>query len=112
MGAVPPADDSAAARIGAGPRKESVGAQALVDEGVNGGSGCGSKSEIDAREQERRGKVDDGPWEGARIFVATSTSGLAASLRPEEKERIWKILGDWCVQRRKERAEDKTEMDA
>ncbi|KAI8955631.1 DNA glycosylase [Xylaria longipes] len=56
--------------------------------------------------------VDDGPWEGARIFVATSTSGLAASLRPEEKERIWKVLGDWCVQRRKERAEDKTEMDA
>ncbi|KAI1279303.1 DNA glycosylase [Xylaria sp. FL0933] len=50
-------------------------------------------------------KVDDGPWEGARIFVATSTSGLAASLRLEEKERIWKILGDWCVQRRKERGE-------
>ncbi|KAI1497069.1 hydrolase-like protein [Biscogniauxia marginata] len=46
------------------------------------------------------------PWEGARIFVATSTSGLAASLRPEEKERIWKVLGDWCVRRRREREEE------
>ncbi|KAI1464195.1 DNA glycosylase [Daldinia caldariorum] len=45
----------------------------------------------------------DEPWEGTRVFVATSTSGLAATLRPEEKERIWKILGDWCVERRKER---------
>ena len=44
-----------------------------------------------------------GPWPGSRVFVATSTSGLAASLRPEEKERIWKELGDWCVARRKER---------
>ncbi|KAI1186993.1 DNA glycosylase [Nemania serpens] len=50
-------------------------------------------------------RMDDEPWEGARIFVATSTSGLAASLRPAEKERIWKILGDWCVQRRLERGE-------
>ncbi|KAF3021476.1 hypothetical protein E8E14_010362 [Neopestalotiopsis sp. 37M] len=40
---------------------------------------------------------------GARVFVATSTSGLAASLRPEEKERIWKELGDWCKARRIER---------
>ncbi|KAI1636322.1 DNA glycosylase [Biscogniauxia mediterranea] len=47
------------------------------------------------------------PWEGARIFVATSTSGLAASLRPEEKERIWKVLGDWCVERRKERERER-----
>ena len=47
-----------------------------------------------------------GPWPGARVFVASSTSGLAASLRPEEKERIWKELGDWCVARRKEREEE------
>ncbi|KAI1396634.1 DNA glycosylase [Hypoxylon fuscum] len=46
------------------------------------------------------------PWEGSRVFVATSTSGLAATLRPEEKERIWKILGDWCVKRREEREEE------
>ncbi|KAI0171184.1 hydrolase-like protein [Pestalotiopsis sp. NC0098] len=43
---------------------------------------------------------------GARVFVATSTSGLAASLRPEEKERIWRELGDWCKARRKEREEE------
>ncbi|KAI1378633.1 DNA glycosylase [Hypoxylon crocopeplum] len=50
-----------------------------------------------------KGKDGEEPWEGSRIFVATSTSGLAATLRPEEKERIWKILGDWCVKTRKER---------
>ncbi|RYP03921.1 hypothetical protein DL764_004797 [Monosporascus ibericus] len=64
-------------------------------------------------ENERMGVVEDddavaedgqrGRWGGARVFVSSSTSGLAASLRPEEKERIWKELGDWCVQRRKER---------
>ncbi|KAI1392735.1 DNA glycosylase [Hypoxylon trugodes] len=71
-------------------------------------------------QEERMGVVKEGkevngvkeePWEGSRVFVATSTSGLAATLRPEEKERIWKILGDWCVQRRKERAEVKKEDD-
>ncbi|KAK8043566.1 mismatch-specific thymine-DNA glycosylate [Apiospora rasikravindrae] len=45
---------------------------------------------------------EDG-FEGARVFVATSTSGLAATLRPSEKERIWKELGDWCEARRKEK---------
>ncbi|KAI0392347.1 DNA glycosylase [Xylariaceae sp. FL0594] len=66
-----------------------------------------SAGEEEARvqgEREEGESVDNTPWEGAKIFVATSTSGLAASVRPEEKERIWKILGDWCVQRRKERA--------
>ncbi|KAI1089921.1 DNA glycosylase [Rostrohypoxylon terebratum] len=61
-------------------------------------------------QEERMGVIEAGDgeegWEGSRVFVATSTSGLAASLRPEEKERIWKILGDWCVQRRKEREEE------
>jgi TDG/mug DNA glycosylase family protein len=44
-------------------------------------------------------------WAGAKVFVATSTSGLAATLRPAEKEAIWKELGDWVQQRRRERAE-------
>ncbi|KAH7027624.1 uracil-DNA glycosylase-like protein [Microdochium trichocladiopsis] len=43
------------------------------------------------------------PWPGARIFVASSTSGLAATLKPAEKEAIWKELGDWCVERRAQR---------
>ncbi|KAK4229711.1 uracil-DNA glycosylase-like protein [Podospora fimiseda] len=45
-------------------------------------------------------------WKGARVFVASSTSGLAATLKPAEKEAIWKELGDWVVERRKEREEE------
>ncbi|KAK3329492.1 hydrolase-like protein [Apodospora peruviana] len=47
--------------------------------------------------------VIDGGWKGARVFVATSTSGLAASLKPPEKERIWRGLGGWVDKRRAER---------
>ncbi|KAI0975256.1 DNA glycosylase [Xylaria arbuscula] len=96
MGAVPPAGDSAAVKIGF-KRGKAVKSEVLLDEGTE-------SSRDTEEEEERIESVDDGPWEGARIFVATSTSGLAATVRPEEKERIWKILGDWCVQRREERA--------
>ncbi|GKT43231.1 G/U mismatch-specific uracil DNA glycosylase [Colletotrichum spaethianum] len=41
-------------------------------------------------------------WAGAKVFVATSTSGLAATLRPAEKEKIWRELGEWCERRRAE----------
>ena len=44
-------------------------------------------------------------WPGSRIFVATSTSGLAAGMKPAEKEAVWKELGDWVQMRRRERAE-------
>jgi len=55
-------------------------------------------------EGERMGREEqEGGWEGARIFVATSTSGLAASLGPMEKERIWRELGIWVEERRRER---------
>ncbi len=43
-------------------------------------------------------------WEGAKVFVACSTSGLAATLRPPEKEVIWRKLGIWIEKRREERA--------
>lgn len=46
-------------------------------------------------------------WKGAKVFVASSTSGLAATLRPEEKERIWRELGVWMEQRRAEEAAHK-----
>jgi mismatch-specific thymine-DNA glycosylase len=54
-------------------------------------------------EEENMGRIaadgkDD--YQGARIFVTTSTSGLAASLKPAEKEAIWKPFGDWCKERR------------
>jgi len=48
--------------------------------------------------------VNGADWKGARVFVATSTSGLAASLLPAEKERIWRELGAWVEQRRLERS--------
>jgi TDG/mug DNA glycosylase family protein len=37
---------------------------------------------------------------------------LAATLKPKEKEEIWKELGDWAVQRRVERAAAATAVDA
>jgi thymine-DNA glycosylase len=57
-------------------------------------------------ERHNLGKInsEDDKWAGARVFVATSTSGLAASLSPAEKQAIWKELGDWVNERRKERA--------
>ncbi|KAL0935245.1 g u mismatch-specific uracil dna glycosylase [Colletotrichum truncatum] len=58
-------------------------------------------------EEENMGviKVANGEegWAGAKVFVATSTSGLAATLRPAEKEKIWRELGEWCEMRRVER---------
>jgi TDG/mug DNA glycosylase family protein len=52
-------------------------------------------------EKERMGK--EGDWPGALVFVATATSGLAASLKPHEKEAIWKPFGEWVQKRREER---------
>lgn len=47
---------------------------------------------------------DVGEWEGARVFVATSTSGLDAGTTIAQKEAIWRPLGDWVQERRRERA--------
>lgn len=47
--------------------------------------------------------VVEGEWEGAKVFVATTTSGLAAGMRPHEKEEVWRGLGEWVKQRRKDR---------
>ena len=56
-------------------------------------------------------KVGDDEWEGARLFVATTTSGLAAGMRPHEKEAVWKVLGDWALDKRKEGKETTKTMD-
>ncbi|KAJ5321722.1 uncharacterized protein N7506_010852 [Penicillium brevicompactum] len=32
-------------------------------------------------------------WDGAPVFVATTTSGLAAGMKPAEKEAVWAELG-------------------
>lgn len=58
---------------------------------------------VDERERVEGVAYDDGEWHGARVFVATSTSGLAATPRLEEKERIWRELGVWVERRRAER---------
>lgn len=44
-------------------------------------------------------------WGGCRAFVVPSTSGLVAAYSPEFKRAIWKELGDWVQERRKERGE-------
>jgi mismatch-specific thymine-DNA glycosylase len=48
-------------------------------------------------------------WPGARVFVATSTSGLSAFPKPPEKQAIWRPFGEWVQKRRAERAEEKGE---
>ncbi|KAH1551264.1 hypothetical protein KXX57_008755 [Aspergillus fumigatus] len=52
-------------------------------------------------ETENMGRCD-GPdgWEGARVFVATTTSGLAAGMSIAEKQAVWNELGRWVIQRR------------
>lgn len=55
-------------------------------------------------ERENLGRVPGVDWCGASVFVATTTSGLAAGMKPVEKEAVWAELGSWVVQRRAERA--------
>lgn len=56
-------------------------------------------------DSEKMGVVTSGDesWEGAKVFVATTTSGLAAGMRPHEKEEVWRGLGEWVETRRAER---------
>ncbi|KAK8075235.1 mismatch-specific thymine-DNA glycosylate [Apiospora hydei] len=54
-------------------------------------------------ESENMGVVAPTPEGGEDGFQGLVSSGLAATLRPSEKEKIWKELGDWCVARRKEK---------
>jgi mismatch-specific thymine-DNA glycosylase len=64
------------------------------DEKHNMGMAKDDEAELDAS-----GNV----WKGSKVFVTTSTSGLAASLKPAEKEAIWKPFGEWVQKRRIER---------
>ena len=58
-------------------------------------------------ESERMGAIESGKegggWPGARVFVTTTTSGLAAGMRPHEKEDVWRGLGEWVKMRRIEK---------
>jgi mismatch-specific thymine-DNA glycosylase len=57
------------------------------------------KSKHDEEELDTDGNI----WKGSMVFVTTSTSGLAANLKPAEKEAIWKPFGEWVQKRRDER---------
>ncbi|KAJ4366178.1 uracil DNA N-glycosylase Thp1 [Neocucurbitaria cava] len=62
------------------------------------------KHNMGKSKQGEQGMDEDGNiWKGSRVFVTTSTSGLAASLKPAEKEAIWKPFGEWVQKRRAER---------
>jgi TDG/mug DNA glycosylase family protein len=56
-------------------------------------------------EEENKGMDEDEGegYTGARVYVTTSTNGFAASLKPPEKEAIWRQLGEWVMQRRVEK---------
>ncbi|KAL4875047.1 uracil-DNA glycosylase-like protein [Aspergillus karnatakaensis] len=51
-------------------------------------------------EAENMGRTED--WAGAPVFVATTTSGLAAGMSLAEKQSVWNELGAWVVKRREE----------
>lgn len=62
---------------------------------------------LGGREENSADHDDEGEnrWVGAKVFVATTTSGLAASMSLKEKEEVWSMLGSWVEQRRQERVE-------
>ncbi|GES61141.1 putative mismatch-specific thymine-DNA glycosylase [Aspergillus terreus] len=51
-------------------------------------------------ESENMGRCEG--WDGAPVFVATTTSGLAAGMTMAEKQAVWDELGRWVVQQREE----------
>lgn len=53
-------------------------------------------------DEENMGKCEG--WCGARVFVATTTSGLAATMSMQEKQEVWNELGAWVRRRREERS--------
>ena len=59
-------------------------------------------------ESENMGVLREGEdeWAGAKVFVTTTTSGLAAGMRWHEKEEVWRGLGEWVKKRRAEREEE------
>ncbi|KZZ87520.1 uracil DNA glycosylase superfamily protein [Ascosphaera apis ARSEF 7405] len=54
-------------------------------------------------ESENIGVCEDDGWDGSRVFVATTTSGLAAGMSPAEKLEVWMELGKWVKARRRDR---------
>ncbi|KAL7791364.1 DNA glycosylase [Trichoderma ceciliae] len=76
---------------------------------VRHGSAVGKAFKYGWQDESENMGVIEGEWAGARVFVATSTSGLAASMSPAEKQAVWNQLGSWVKMRRAEREAMKEE---
>ncbi|EHK25288.1 uncharacterized protein TRIVIDRAFT_177250 [Trichoderma virens Gv29-8] len=70
---------------------------------VRHGSPVGKAFKYGWQDESENMGVIEGEWAGARVFVATSTSGLAASMSLAEKQAVWNQLGSWVKTRRAER---------
>ncbi|KAI6783259.1 G/U mismatch-specific uracil DNA glycosylase [Emericellopsis cladophorae] len=77
----------------------------------HGGTPVGKNFRYGWQDESENMGVVEGDWPGARVFVSSSTSGLAATLSPKEKEAIWNELGVWAKQRREERRRCQAEQE-
>ncbi|KKP05004.1 hypothetical protein THAR02_02868 [Trichoderma harzianum] len=78
---------------------------------VRHGSPVGKAFKYGWQDESENMGVIEGEWAGARVFVATSTSGLAASMSKAEKQAVWDQLGSWVKTRRAEREAEKEKED-
>lgn len=78
---------------------------------VRHGSAVGKAFKYGWQDESENMGVIEGEWAGAKVFVATSTSGLAASMSPAEKQAVWNQLGSWVKMRRVEREAEKEKED-
>ncbi|UKZ65316.1 uncharacterized protein TrAtP1_006509 [Trichoderma atroviride] len=76
---------------------------------VRHGSPVGKAFKYGWQDESENMGIIKGEWAGAKVFVATSTSGLAASMSPAEKQAVWNQLGSWVKTRRAEREAEKEE---
>ncbi|KAM0475073.1 hypothetical protein ACHAPX_007205 [Trichoderma viride] len=76
---------------------------------VRHGSPVGKAFKYGWQDESENMGIIKGEWAGAKVFVATSTSGLAASMSPAEKQAVWNQLGSWVQTRRAERETEKEE---
>ncbi|KAL6904682.1 uracil-DNA glycosylase-like protein [Trichoderma evansii] len=74
---------------------------------VRHGSPVGKAFKYGWQDESENMGIIKGEWAGAKVFVATSTSGLAASMSPAEKQAVWNQLGSWVKTRRGEREIEK-----
>ena len=83
--------------------------------GAGGGDDGDNDGDNDDEAKEQDGAGGDGgekrkrkkSWKGARVFVATSTSGLSTIPTYPQKVEIWKDYGNWINERRVARAKEK-----